>query len=82
MRCTIMGVGVAEGKSRKTGKEFNCTVLHVAYDAANVNGSACKAIWIDRTYYPERLFNPGDKVDVQMDWNGYVESINFLKEEH
>ena len=72
MLCTVIGLCRYFDKDNKE----KCA-LYVGYDRAQVSGQATRALMLDSSLV-DRSIQPGDTVDVVVDFNGNVDSINFV----
>lgn len=50
MKVTVIGKSHLSGTSKKTGKPYDSTIVHVFYKKNGVDGLAAEAIWLDETY--------------------------------
>lgn len=72
MKVVVLGKEYASGTSRKTGKPFAATVVHVAYKKARVDGQTVESIWLDPTENPVDSILVGKAYNVDRDSRGFV----------
>lgn len=75
MKVMLVGKSHREGKSRKSGNLYNCTLAYVTYPSRDVDGLATDVIWLSAVDYPFDTLICGKTYDVDRDYRGFV--INF-----
>lgn len=72
MIVTLLGKEHVSGISRKTGKEFDSNVVHVAFKKKGLEGSATEIIWLNPEHYPINSLQLGKNYNLDRDKRGYV----------
>lgn len=72
MKVNVVGKNSVSGTSKKTGKDFAGTVVHVVYKKNGVEGTAVETVWLDPKTYPLASIQVGKTYDLDRDGNGYV----------
>lgn len=72
MKVLVVGKEHASGKSKKTGKDFSNTVVHVSFKKNRVEGQAVDIVWLDPASYPLESIKVGGTYDVDRDSRGFV----------
>lgn len=79
MKVMVVGKEHAGGTSRKTGKVFSNTLVHVSYKKPRVDGVAVETIWLDETAYPLDSVQVGKTYDLDRDSRGYVIGFDLAR---
>jgi hypothetical protein len=79
MKVMVLGKEHASGTSKRTGKDFDNTVVHVSFKKNRVDGSAVDSIWLDAKSYPVEDIQVGKTYDVDRDSRGYVLSFELAR---
>lgn len=79
MKCVVLGKEFASGTSKKTGKDFAATVVHVSFKKNKVDGQAVDSIWLDPISYPASSISVGGTYDVDRDSRGFVVGFDVVK---
>lgn len=77
MKACVMSSRIAKGTSKKTGKEFNSVIVHVVFCG---DEKECEAVWIDPEMLNGYVPQYGDVIDITYNRNGYIASVNPVKE--
>ena len=72
MKVTVLGKEYASGTSKKTGKDFAATVVHVSHKKNGVDGLSVDSIWLDLVSYPLSDIIIGKIYDADRDDRGYI----------
>ena len=72
MKVMVVGKEHAGGTSKKTGKPFSATLVHVSYKKMHCDGAAVETIWLDDGLYPLEVVQVGKPYDLDRDSRGYV----------
>ena len=72
MKVTVVGKRHLAGKSRKTGNDFNNTVVYVTMKQNGVDGLSVDSLWLDAAEYPTATIDVGAVYDVDRDSRGYI----------
>lgn len=72
MKVTVVGKEHASGTSKKTGKPFSNTVVHVNFKKNRVDGQAVDTVWLDDVSYPLESIQVGKIYEVDRDGRGFV----------
>lgn len=72
MLCTVLGLGRYLDKDGKTEK----CALYVAYSRKDVIGQATRALILNSDEV-DKSIQPDDVIDIVIDFNGNIESINI-----
>ena len=64
MIAVVMGKEYASGTSKKTGKPFAATVVHVAFKKNKVEGQAVDSVWLDPVSYPVESIQIGKTFEI------------------
>ena len=75
MKVKVLGKEYVSGTSKKTGKDFAGTVVHVSHKKNGVDGLAVEAIWLDPVSYPLSSVVVGAEYEVDRDNRGYLLSF-------
>ncbi len=72
MKVMLIGKEHRSGTAKKTGKDYNLTFAHVAFNKNGCDGQAVETIALDATTYPAAALKVGDVYEVDRDNRGYV----------
>lgn len=72
MKVTVVGKEYMSGESKKTGKPYSATMVHVTYPKARCEGECVESIWVDESLLPENKIQIGSQYDVDRDARGYL----------
>lgn len=72
MKVTVLGKEFVSGTSKKTGREYASTVVHVAFKKNRVEGQAVESVWLDSVSYPPAEIQVGKVYDIDRDNRGFV----------
>jgi len=72
MKATVLGKEHASGTSKKTGKDFAATAVHVSHKKNGVDGLSVDSIWLDPVSYPLSDIIVGKVYDADRDGRGYI----------
>lgn len=72
MKVQVIGTTRLTGTSRKTGRPYDNTVVHVAYPRSGVAGMATEVLWLSPTEYPADSITVGGTYDLDRDQRGFV----------
>lgn len=72
MKMKVIGKEQMRGTSKKTGKAYDASNVHVEYKSPRVAGMAVERLWVDASlvWYDEIVV--GGTYDVERDSNGYL----------
>lgn len=72
MKVTVVGKEHAEGISKKNGKPYSSTKVHVTHKQNRIEGLAAEVVWLDAASYPLDSVQVGKVYDLDRDNRGYV----------
>lgn len=72
MKVQVMGITHLTGTSKKTGRLYDNTVVHVAYARNGVNGMAVETLWLNPSEYPADTITVGATYDLDRDYRGFA----------
>lgn len=78
MKVTVLGKEFASGVSKKSGKDFASTVVHVSFKKNKVDGQAVDSVWLDPISYPVSDIKVGATYDVDRDSRGFVVGFDLV----
>ena len=72
MKIKVIGKAHLEGKSRKTGRDYNFNQIHYLGSAFGVEGQAALTQSLDLAHYPYDSISIGAEYNIEFDNRGYV----------
>ena len=72
MKIKVIGKAHLEGKSRKTGRDYNFNQIHYLGSAFGVEGQAALTQSLDPAHYPYDSISIGAEYNIEFDNRGYV----------
>ena len=79
MKAVVLGKEYASGTSKKTGKPFAATVVHVSFKKNKVEGQAVDSVWLDPVSYPVESILVGKTYDIDRDARGFVVGFDLAR---
>ena len=79
MKAVVLGKEYASGTSKKSGKDFAATVVHVSFKKNKVEGQAVDSVWLDPASYPLADIKIGATYDVDRDSRGFVIGFDLVR---
>lgn len=79
MVCRLIGKTHIQGKSKKTGKDLNLNLCHIAYKEANTEGETVKSVFISPKLAEYDSLHIGGTYDCQCDFNGHISTFTYVK---
>ena len=79
MKVYVMSAERRSGVGKKSGSPYDSVVAQVVYNIGNK--FAVKELWINPELIGGAIPQYGDVLDVQVDFAGYVQSVNFNENE-
>lgn len=76
MKVTVIGKSHLSGTSKKTGKPYDSTIVHVSCKKNGVDGLAAETIWLDAKSFPVENIAVGQPYNVDRDSSGFVISFD------
>lgn len=78
MKVNVIGKEYASGTSKKTGKPFAATVVHVAFKKARCEGQAVDSVWLDPAEHPVESIAIGKAYNLDRDGRGFVIGFDLV----
>lgn len=78
MKIKVIGKAHLEGKSKRTGNEYNFNQIHYNAPARGVEGVAAQTLNLDPIQYPIGTIFVGSTYDVEFDNHGYVVAFDLV----
>ena len=72
MKVRVVGKESVSGTSKKTGKAFAATIVHLSFKKARCEGSAVESVWLDPADCPVADIVVGKDYNLDRDSRGYV----------
>lgn len=72
MKVTVIGKERIKGVSKKTGKDFDMTVVHYCYKRPGVDGTAVDTLTLNAIKFPPDRIYCDEDYNIDRDNNGYV----------
>lgn len=79
MKVNVVGKEKMKGVSKKTGREFDGTLLHYLYKKARCDGQCCESVFVDDMLLPYGAINIGKVYDLDHDSRGYLVALEEVK---
>jgi len=79
MKVTVVGKERLQGVSKKTGKEYNATLVHITYKKQFCDGLAAETVYVDQSFAPYESFNLSKTYDLERDGRGYMISFSEVR---
>lgn len=79
MKVNVVGKEQMKGVSKKTGNEYNGSLVHIAFKKARCAGTAVESLFVDHGLAEYEAINVGKTYDLDRDGRGYILAFEEVK---